>query len=68
MNIEFKYLSENSQNEATNYWFKVDGDYWAVSDTRWALRLLDCDGCQVEECNDHGNILEALMPHYEKEI
>lgn len=66
--ITFIDKDQNWQNETTNYWFNVDGETYAVSDNNGTLKLLDCDGCPVEPCNDHDNILEQLITLYEQYI
>lgn len=66
--INFIDKDQNWQDETTNYWFDVDGEQYAVSDCNGKLRLLDCDGFPVEPCNDRDNVLEQLIPLYEKEI
>lgn len=62
--IEFIEKDQIWQNETTNYWFTVDGESWAISDSNGCVQLLDCDGCPVDPCNDHDSILELLLPHY----
>lgn len=62
MNIKSICEDNNGQDETNNFWFDVDGQEWAVSETNGVKRLLDCDGCPVDECNDHDGILEQLLP------
>ena len=50
----------NSQ-DGTNYWFEVNGENYAISEFENELRLLDCDGCPIEDCNDHDNIKQLLI-------
>lgn len=68
MSIEFVEKDQQWQNEQTNYWFMVDGESWAISDSNGTLQLLDCCGYPVESCNDHGRLLDTLTPHYEDHI
>ena len=74
-----KHIStdQNWQDECTVYWFtvgnnerplndeQVSGKY-AISDSYGSVTLLDCDGCPIDECNDHDNIMDVLMPMYTK--
>lgn len=66
--IKFVEKDQVWQNERTNYWFTVNSESFAVSDQNGELTLLDCDGCPIEKCNDHNNVLEALIPEYKKHI
>jgi hypothetical protein len=69
MEIRFLERDHISADAKTNYWFCVNNeDVYAVSVGAGVTSLLDCDGCPIEPCNDHDNILEALMPHYKKHI
>ena len=68
MNIEFLEKDQLWNDERTNYWFSVDGEEYAVSDQNGELTLLDHNSVPVDECNDHGNILDALLPHYRNHI
>jgi hypothetical protein len=52
---------QNVQDETTNYWFLVEGESYALSDCNGDLKLLDCDWCPIEECNDHENIKQLLI-------
>lgn len=49
----------------TRYWFDVDGEVYAVSDTAGELTLLDSEGYPIDPANDHARLLDALRPHYE---
>ena len=62
MNAKIICIDQHWAEECTNYWFDVNGENYAVSDCNGVLRLLDCDGCPVEACNDHGGLLEILTP------
>ena len=66
--IVFVDKDQNWQDETTNYWFLVDGESYGISDSNGEQRLLDSDGCPVEDCNDHDGIKALLMPHYENYI
>tara|TARA_R110000737_G_scaffold228131_1_gene242260 strand:- start:82 stop:303 length:222 start_codon:yes stop_codon:yes gene_type:complete len=50
----------NAQN-GTNYWFEVNGEEYALAEVEDGFRLLDCDGCPIEDCNDHDNIKQLLI-------
>jgi len=58
----------NRQDGATNYWFDVDGESFALSGCNGELKLLDCDGCPIDECNDHDNIKQLLIDTYPSEF
>ena len=62
MEIEYKNKDQNWQEQSTTYWFDVDGESFGLCDKGYGeeTRLLDCDGCPVEECNDRGGILRIL--------
>lgn len=64
--IVFLGIDQNWQDEITNYWFRVGGWECAISDNNGLLALLDADGVPVEPCNDHGRMLERLMPFYDE--
>ena len=68
MEIKFVEKDQNWQNGSTNYWFDVDGETYAICDEAGQLSLLDCDGCPIDECNDHDNVKDALIPEYKKHI
>jgi hypothetical protein len=51
----------NAQDGTINHWFEVDGESYALSESDQGLTLLDCDGCPVEDCNDHENIKQLLI-------
>ncbi len=68
MQITFLSKEQDWENETTRYWFTVDGTEFCISDTNGYLSLLDSEGYPIEECNDHGNIKDALIPEYEKHI
>ena len=69
MKIEFIEKDQIFADETTNHWFSVDGENYAISDSGVEeLKLLDCDGCPVEECNDRDGIKDALIAEYEKRI
>jgi len=61
MNASFITKQEIVQNATVNYWFNVEGEDFALSDCDGELRLLDCDGCPVEDCNDHDNVKQLLI-------
>ena len=61
MKAMFITKQEIGQDETVNYWFNVDGEDFALSDCNGELRLLDCDGCPIETCNDHDNIKQLLI-------
>jgi hypothetical protein len=67
MNIEFIEKDQIWSEEKTNYWFRVNGEPYAISDCSRELTLLDFEGFPVEECNGKG-IKDALIPEYEKRI
>jgi hypothetical protein len=54
-------IDQNMQDETTNYWFDVNGESFALSDCNGDVQLLDCDGCPVEDCNDHDGIKQLLL-------
>jgi len=66
--IEFIEKEEVWQNETTKYWFDVDGEKYCVADKGGDLSLLDSEGYPIEDCNDHDNIKDLLLPEYEKYI
>ena len=68
MEIEFVSTQDDKQNGVFNCWFNVDGESYAISSSVDGKRLLDCDGCPVEPCNDHDNVCDALMAYYRKNI
>ena len=51
----------NTQSGTISHWFEVGGEEFAISECDGEMRLLDCDGFPVEECNDHGNIKQLLI-------
>jgi hypothetical protein len=51
---------QNTQDQTTNYWFNVSGENFALSFCKSKLQLLDCDGCPVDDCNDHDNVKQLL--------
>jgi uncharacterized protein YabN with tetrapyrrole methylase and pyrophosphatase domain len=51
----------NAQDGIINHWFEVDGETYALSESDQGLTLLDCDGCPVDDCNDHENIKQLLI-------
>jgi len=63
MEIEHKNTDQNWQEQSTTYWFDVDGESFGLCDKGYGgeTRLLDCDGCPVEECNDMGGIWGTLQ-------
>jgi len=61
MKAMFITKQEIGQDKTINYWFNVDGEDFALSDCGSELRLLDCDGCPIETCNDHDNIKQLLI-------
>ena len=67
MNIKFNEKENSQANDTTRYWFEVDGADYCIADKNGDLSLLDCDGCPIEECNDHDGIKDALIPHYKIE-
>lgn len=64
MTITFLEKDQIWQDEQTRYWFSVDDTNYCIADTCGIIQLLDEDGCTIEDCNDHGNIKELLMPEY----
>ena len=78
MTIQAKYISkdQNSNDETTNYWFKVvhsDNDLsgvYGVADNNGNIRLLDCDGClctndhHFHEILDHCVITDEMINDY----
>lgn len=68
MKIEFLEKEPDWKNGATRYWFNVDGEEYCICESADNLQLLDGEGYPIEPCNDHGNILAALIPEYKKQI
>lgn len=70
MKIEFIDKDQIWTDEQTNYWFLVDGESYAIADQNGTLRLLDRDGCPMDDprAADHDRIKDALLPHYEAHI
>lgn len=68
MKIEFIEKDQDWQNETTRYWFSVNNENYCIADQNGETSLLDSEGCQIEDCNDHDNIKDALLPEYEKHI
>ena len=70
MSMKVKFIEKDKvhQEETTNYWFRVNGDLWAVSDCKGEIKLLDDEGYPINPCNDRGQVLDLLMPEYEKRI
>ena len=68
MSIQFLGKDQIWADGITVYWFDVDGKNWGISDQAGELTLLDYEAYPVEECNDHDNIKELLIPEYEKRI
>lgn len=68
MNIELTTKEQIWQEESTRYWFNVDGEEYAINDNCGDLTLLDHEGYPIEECNDHKNIMAALLPHYQSNV
>ena len=61
LTVAFIDADQNFQDETTNYWFLVDGESFALSDCNGEVQLLDCDGCPVDDCNDHDGIKQLLV-------
>jgi len=61
MEVSFITKQEIGQNATVNYWFDVDGENYALSEFEGKLSLLDCDGCPIEDCNDHDNVKQLLI-------
>ena len=55
MKIEFIHSDERSGIA----WYEVNGESWGL--TIAEQRLIDCDGCPVEDCNDHDRIKDLLI-------
>jgi len=51
-NVKFISKDQNVQDETTNYWFELNGESFAVSESGGESKLLDCDGCPCN-MNDH---------------
>jgi len=61
MQISFITKQVNTQDATIHYWFDVNGEEYAISDDGFDISLLDCDGCPVEDCNDHDNVKQLLI-------
>lgn len=62
-NVEFIGTDNNYMNKSVVHWFNVDGDEWGVDIYNGeTTSLVDCDGCPVVPCNDHGGVLDLLLP------
>lgn len=68
MDIEFIEVDQNWQDEITIYWFSVNDENYGIADKNGNTTLLDCDGSPIENCNDHNNIKDKLMPLYREEM
>ena len=66
MQIQFIEKDQVRQEEKTNYWFNVDGDDWAISDSCGELTLLDCDGCPCT--HNYPEVFAALSEKYKAHI
>ena len=61
-NVKFISKDQNSQDETTNYWFELNGESYAVSESGPDVRLLDCDGCPFNMSDyEPREILEQLF-------
>jgi len=62
MQIKKISTDRDAQNETTVTWFDVDGESWGIANNNdGSIQLLDSDGCPIEDCNDHDNIVAALI-------
>ena len=72
MKIEFIEKEQDWQNEATRYWFKVDGEVFGIVDQADEhLKLLDDEGYPIEadaSNNTHYELFERLKEEYSNYI
>ena len=61
LTASFITSDKNAQDGTVSHWFVVGGENYALSESSEGLTLLDCDGCPVDECNDHENIKQLLI-------
>lgn len=68
MNIKFIEKEQIWDLEQTRYWFDVDGVEWCLADENGDVSLLDKNGEEIIDCNDHEGIKQKLIPQYEQLI
>ena len=60
MGIQLIETDQNWQEEATVYWFSVDGVTWGLRDQNGMENLLDSEGYPVDECNALPGLLSLM--------
>lgn len=53
MTIKFIEKEQIWDLEQTRYWFDVDGVEWCLADENGDISLLDKNGEEIIDCNDH---------------
>ncbi len=61
MDIIYLGKDQNWADETTIYWFSVDCENYGIAYNNGKTKLLDCDGCPVEECNARHRFKDYIL-------
>lgn len=61
MIAKFIEKEQDWQNEATRYWFELDGQEYAVVESGPSVTVIDKDGCDINTDDAHNSHLKTAL-------